>query len=368
MNKYKKNKRKRVDIATLEDFIKCLLIEGYEINKENYKEKVKDIFNVSNEIIDKLNYCINNNISYRVYGSEDFINYVSSIVIYEKEYESLCSILMNIDELIINRVEYEREICIPEDVEHIIKAINEVKNHISSSLNYDEELIIEQVEKDIEAEYLFSKDIEVLKNILNKNIVFEDYNEESYIKTYIIKIPDKIDVFYSKFKEGTVEYYMYLESTIPRIKRLIRNLHKYIYRNEGKARSYIINQSSALQDSINIAVAKFNNIEFKAISGSNDVFDYCKSPKIEKAKFMSTKVNRLGEIGVGYNRVNDSEKKILEEIHREIENSNINNSGELIIFTKWEPCPSCYYVISQFINEYPNIDIKVKYNKRYGER
>ncbi|MBM6839764.1 hypothetical protein H9X77_16505, partial [Clostridium saudiense] len=107
--------------------------------------------------------------------------------------------------------------------------------------------------------------------------------------------------------------------------------------------------------------------EFKAISGKNNVRGYCIAPNLGEAAFEACKVNKLGKIGIGYKRVNDSEKKILEEIHRQIESKVLKDEGELILYSKWQPCPSCYYVISQFCNMYPNIKLKVKYHKKYGE-
>lgn len=91
------------------------------------------------------------------------------------------------------------------------------------------------------------------------------------------------------------------------------------------------------------------------------------APPLEKAVFKSSKVNKLGKLGVGYNRVNDSEKKIFEEIHKQIEVKALKNEGNLILYSKWEPCPSCYSVISQFCKKYPDIKVKVKYSKKYGE-
>ena len=127
------------------------------------------------------------------------------------------------------------------------------------------------------------------------------------------------------------------------------------------------NHLKALQDSINIAVAMYDNKEFKAISGSNDIEDYCKAPPFKEAIFKSSKVNKLGKLGIGYNRVNDSEKKILEEIHKQIEEKELNDYGKLTLYSKWEPCPSCYFVISQFCEKHPKISVEVKYNKKYGE-
>ena len=137
--------------------------------------------------------------------------------------------------------------------------------------------------------------------------------------------------------------------------------------DENEKKSFKIDQSKALQDSINIAVAMYDNKEFKAISGSNDIEDYCKAPPFKEAIFKSSKVNKLGKLGIGYNRVNDSEKKILEEIHKQIEEKELNDYGKLTLYSKWEPCPSCYFVISQFCEKHPKISVEVKYNKKYGE-
>ncbi len=89
--------------------------------------------------------------------------------------------------------------------------------------------------------------------------------------------------------------------------------------DEKEKTTFKIDQSKALQDSINIAVAIYDKKEFRAISGSNDIKNYCTAPPLEKAIFKSSKVNKLGKLGIGYDRVNDSEKKIFEEIHKQIE-------------------------------------------------
>ena len=150
------------------------------------------------------------------------------------------------------------------------------------------------------------------------------------------------------------------------MKRLIRNIDKYIEVEDVNG-VFKINQSTAIQDSVNMAIAVFNNQEFRAVSGKNDIKNSCKLVSLEEAVFESCKVNKLGKLGIGYNRVNDSEKKIFEYINKKIEHKELNPEGNLTLYTKWQPCPSCYYVISQFINKYPKIDIKVKYYKEYGE-
>lgn len=83
--------------------------------------------------------------------------------------------------------------------------------------------------------------------------------------------------------------------------------------------------------------------------------------------FKSNKVNKLGEFGIGYDRINDSEKKIIEEIHKQIEAKVLKDEGNLTLYSKWEPCPSCCFVISQFCKKHPNIEVQVKYHKKYGE-
>ena len=151
------------------------------------------------------------------------------------------------------------------------------------------------------------------------------------------------------------------------MQRLIKNMNKYIKVDEKEKTTFKIDQSKTLQDSINIAVAIYDNKEFKAISGSNNITNYCIAPSQGTAVFKSSKVNKLGKLGIGYNRVNDSEKKIFEEIHKQIEEKVLKNEGNLILYSKWEPCPSCYFVISQFCRQHPNIKIQVKYSKKYGE-
>ncbi|HEY5525692.1 MAG TPA: deaminase domain-containing protein, partial [Clostridium sp.] len=143
--------------------------------------------------------------------------------------------------------------------------------------------------------------------------------------------------------------------------------NKYMKVDEKEKTTFKIDQSKALQDSINIAVAIYDNKEFKAISGSNNITNYCTAPSLEEAIFKSSKVNKLGKLGVGYDRVNDSEKKIFEEIHKQIEAKVLKNEGNLILYSKWEPCPSCYFVISQFCKKHPNIKVQVKYGEKYGE-
>ena len=203
--------------------------------------------------------------------------------------------------------------------------------------------------------------------LIKKEDAKENYNDKTKIKTISIEIPKQINYHYIKPKKGTVEYHQHLSNNIPRMQRLTKNINKYMKVDEKEKTTFKIDQSKTLQDSINIALAVFDNKEFKAISGSNDITNYCTAPSQDAASFKSSKVNKLGKLGIGYDRVNDSEKKIFEEIHKQIEAKVLKNEGKLILYSKWEPCPSCYFVISQFCKKHPNIKVQVKYSKKYGE-
>ena len=144
--------------------------------------------------------------------------------------------------------------------------------------------------------------------------------------------------------------------------------HSHIPIIEEEDGVFKINQSIAIQDSVNMAIAVFNDKEYRAVSGKNDIEESCTLIPLGKEYFKSCKVNKLGKLGIGYNRVNDSEKKIFEKIHKLIKEKKLSDEGNLILYSKWEPCPSCYYVISQFAEIYTGINLKIMYYKSYGEK
>lgn len=364
-------KKKRIKISSLKDFKDEIKKEGFEINKSNeedFKKEFGKIFNIDSSLIENIYTWIEGkNITYKVNDINDLIDYIEKIILFENEYNSLWEKLSKIEKLNIDRIEYEREPCFQEDVDNILNIIEKLSNEISSEIDEKDKIKLINLENEIDKEYLYAKDIELLKKILinsNENAK-EVYNEDTKIKTVSIKIPKKINHSYSKAEKGSVLYHEYLSNNAPRIQRLIRNISKYIKVHENE-NSFNIHQSEALQDSINIALAVYDKKEFKAISGSNEIHDYCKAPLKENAAFKSRKVNKLGKLGIGYDRVNDSEKKILEEIHRLIENKSLNDKGNLILYSKLKPCPSCYLVINQFRKKHPNINVQVKYYKEYG--
>ena len=254
------------------------------------------------------------------------------------------------------------------DTDECIKVIEETKKFISKKINDEGKRKLEFLEEEINKDYVYAKDIELLKRMLifNNENVNEEYDENNQIKTLFIEVPEEIGFAYVKAEKGTVEYHQHIKSYIPRMKRLIKNLDKYIIEEEKG--TFKINQSIAIQDSVNMAVALFNDMEFRAVSGKNDIENSCTLIPLGQDYFKSCKVNKLGKLGIGYNRVNDSEKKIIEEIHKLITKGKLKAEGDFTLYSKWEPCPSCYYVISQFIEKYPKINLKVMYYKEYGEK
>ena len=369
----KNRKKERIKINNINDFKDTLKREEYNINEvdeEKFKEKTAEIFKVDKSLIDSLYIEIrDNDITYRADNAQDFIDYIERIIVFENNNKKLCENISKIEKINIDRIEYERAHTSQDIDKHVINSIKKIKKYIFRIESEEEKRKLEILEQEIDNNYLYAKDIELLKRmlIIKREDIKEKYNDKTKIKTISIEMPEKINFRYIPVKKGSIEYHEHLRKNIPRLQRLIRSLNKYMIALEGEKITFKIDQSKVLQDSINIAVAVYNNKEFKAISGSNNIIDYCIAPQIESAIFKSYKVNKLGNIGVGYNRVNDSEKKIFEEIHKQIEGNLIKNEGELILYSKWEPCPSCCFVISQFCEKYPNIKVQVKYSKKYGE-
>ena len=373
VNKVLKNRKKdRLKINNIIDFKEALRGEGHNVDGVENKILNKEIisyFKLDDYLIKRLNQCITeNSITYRADSVKDFIDYIKKIIEFENQHKMLWEKISKVENLYINRVEYHRDIGIQEDVEDIIRVIEKTKKDTLSVIFKEDIKKIDLLEKEIEESHLYSKDIELLKKMVSikNNNVKEEYNIQTKIKTIHIKIPKDINKEFIKPKEGSIEYHNHLNIVIPRMKRLIKNIDRYMEPCKEET-TFKIDQSKLLQDSINIAVATFNNKEFKAISGGNEIENYCTAPKINKSIFKSNKVNRLGKLGIGYDRANDSEKKIFEEIHKQIKEKRLKEEGELVLYSKWEPCPSCYFVISQFCKIHPHIKVKVRYIKKYGE-
>ena len=369
-NKIKSIKKDRIKISSIKDFNKMLQKEDYNVgllSEIEFKKEIINEFNINNKIYEEIYKILDKgNITYKVRGVKEFIDYIECEIIFEDEHNRLCRKISEVKTLIIDRVEYERILTTQDDVEDILKIIEETKKSVSGKINEEGKVKLESLEDEINRDYIYAKDIELLKRMIlfnNKNVK-EEYDEKSQTKTLFIDIPKNIGFDYIKAEKGSVEYYQHIKSYIPRMKRLIKNLDKYII--EYSNSTYKINQSTAIQDSVNMAIVIYNGKEFRAVSGKNDIENSCTLIPQGQEYFKSCKVNKLGKLGIGYNRINDSEKKILEKIHKLIENGSLHDEGELILYSKWEPCPSCYYVIHQFIKKYPKIKLKIMYYKEYG--
>ena len=369
-----RRKKERIKISNLADFKNALIKEEYltnEFAEENLKKEVQKIFGLSNSVIDNLYKRLQQeDIKYRANNVTEFIDYMEKIMVFEDEQNRLCEKISSIKILEIDRVEYDRIMSVQDNVEEILKDIAGLSDSIAVRMNEEEKINLANLEKEIDEGYVYAKDIELLKKmVVTKEAELEEkYNEDTKTRTIKIKIPQEINSEYIKAKKGSVEYYEHLTNNIPRMQRLINNLNRYIEIDEDEKDKVRINQSETLQDSINIAVAVFDGLKFKAISGSDEIENYCMAPARDKAVFKSSKVNKLGKLGIGYDRINDSEKKIFEAIHQKIQAKEVKDYGKLTLYSKWEPCQSCYFVISQFIKRYPEIDVQVKYLKRYGEK
>ena len=371
-NKIKSIKKDRIKISSIKDFNKMLQKEDYNVgllSEIEFKKEIINDFNINNKRYEEIYKILDKgNITYKVRGVKEFIDYIECEIIFEDEHNRLCRKISEVKTLIIDRVEYERILTTQDDVEDILKIIEETKKSVSGKINEEGKVKLESLEDEINRDYIYAKDIELLKRMIlfnNKNVK-EEYDEKSQTKTLFIDIPKNIGFDYIKAEKGSVEYYQHIKSYIPRMKRLIKNLDKYII--EYSNSTYKINQSTAIQDSVNMAIVIYNGKEFRAVSGKNDIENSCTLIPQGQEYFKSCKVNKLGKLGIGYNRINDSEKKILEKIHKLIENGSLHDEGELILYSKWEPCPSCYYVINQFIKKYPKIKLKIMYYKEYGEK
>lgn len=339
------------------------------ITINNKKEALLFIKDSNDHIRNLIDIYYEEDIKFKVDSKEDFIDYLEKIKEFEECENKLLIKFKNIQQFIIQRVEFDRDQSANKAVNYVESdEIKELHYNLCKDIKEEEIKLLDEIEEEIKKDYLYAKDIELLKKILcsNNDDIFESYDKEKELKTLTINLKHEKDRSYIKSNIGTVEYHNFLNNNLHRLKRLLKNLDKYLEKESET--SLKINQSYAIQDSVNMAVAIFNNKKYRAVSGKNDIIGYSKAPKIEEAVFKSCKVNKLGQMGFGYNRVNDSEKKIIETINKEIEKGLIKKEGKLTLITKWQPCPSCYLVLKQFSNLYKDIDIEVKYIKNYGEK
>lgn len=358
--------KKRIKIHDDIDLKDSLKRDGYNLDNEDIFIKLKEIFNVEDSVISYIKNSFNEEkITYVVDDTEDFINYIKELMQIKSYNDTLYRKIKHIKNLTIYRTEYDRIPSNQEDIKEILEKIKYIQSNFTKKVSDKELSCIDEVEDYINKTYLYAKDIELFKKMIIENSESVEcfYNIEEEKSIIKISLPKEFNLNYIKAKEGSVEYHKHIKNNIQRLKRLIKNIDKYILKD---AEGFYINHSSTFQDSINIAVATFNGEKFKAISGKIDIEGFSKIVAEENQRFIASKVNKLGRLGTGYRRTNDSEKKILEEIHAKIKNGVLEDKGELILYSRWEPCPSCYYVIYQFNKIYPKINIQIRFTKAYG--
>lgn len=160
-NKVKSTKKDRIKIRTIKDFIKVLQNENYNLSmvtEEDFEEEIINRFNVNNKICEEMYRTLNNgNITYKVNGVKGFIDYIESVIIFEDEHNKLCKKINKIKTLIIDRVEYERILTTQDDVEHILKIIEETKKSISGKINEEGKIKLESLEDEINRDYVYAK-------------------------------------------------------------------------------------------------------------------------------------------------------------------------------------------------------------------
>lgn len=226
----KKTSKKRIKIRDIEDLKKALLekniiLQSY--NELNLKEIFLKDFNIDTNVFNKIYCSIKEGlITYKVEDINDFIDYIKNIIIFEDEHKKLCEKLNKIKILKIDRVEYDRIPSIQDDVEHILKIVDYIKEAISAEIDDEGKLKLNSLEDEVDRDYVYAKDIELLKKIIiyNNNNIKEEYDESSQTKTLLIEVPNNINFDYIKAENGSVEYYQHIKSYIPRMKRLIRKI------------------------------------------------------------------------------------------------------------------------------------------------
>ena len=223
-NKIKSIKKDRIKISSIKDFNKMLQKEDYNVgllSEIEFKKEIINEFNINNKIYEEIYKILDKgNITYKVRGVKEFIDYIECEIIFEDEHNKLCEKINKIKTLIIDRVEYERILTTQDDVEHILKIIEETKKSISTKINEEGKIKLEALEDEINRDYVYAKDIELLKRMIicnNKNVK-EEYDEKSQTKTLFIEIPQKIGFDYVKAEKGTVEYHQHIKSYIPRMR------------------------------------------------------------------------------------------------------------------------------------------------------
>ena len=90
--------------------------------------------------------------------------------------------------------------------------------------------------------------------------------------------------------------------------------------------------------------------------------DISLKPQVEEFKTLNVDGDGIIDAEGAWNRNVDTEFKILEEINIRL-NGNADAVGKITLYTDLYPCLSCQYVITQFKEKYPKVDISIIYKE-----
>lgn len=102
-----------------------------------------------------------------------------------------------------------------------------------------------------------------------------------------------------------------------------------------------------------------------AVSDANNPFALSQhrfKPQEKHQNFTWIHTNRKREINTGNPRDEDTEFKLLNWLSNKI---NPTDRGEIHLYTYYEPCLSCDYVIIQFTRRYPKIKLFIYFSEEY---
>ena len=108
-NKIKSIKKDRIKISSIKDFNKMLQKEDYNVgllSEIEFKKEIINEFNINNKIYEEIYKILDKgNITYKVRGVKEFIDYIECEIIFEDEHNRLCRKISEVKTLIIDRVE-----------------------------------------------------------------------------------------------------------------------------------------------------------------------------------------------------------------------------------------------------------------------
>ena len=122
-------------------------------------------------------------VTYRADNVKNFIEYMENIYLFQNEHNKLIEKIKDISKLNIDRVEYERIITTQDNVNHMINDIERIKKEVSMKINEKDIYRIEDIEKQLDNDHVYTRDIELLKKIVGNNIKTQSYDNETKIKT-----------------------------------------------------------------------------------------------------------------------------------------------------------------------------------------